>query len=78
MDCVVVGMCRCIVGVQGQGKNRRMLAHNHNGSLTFLVNFKLSNLNKEIKSSLRMISYEIETCRSVLNVLSAFNTGVED
>ena len=26
-----------------------MLPHNHNGSLTFLVNFKLSNLNKEIK-----------------------------
>ena len=26
-----------------------MLPHNHNGSLIFLVNFKLSNLNKEIK-----------------------------
>ena len=26
-----------------------MLPHNHDGSLTFLVNIKLSNLNKEIK-----------------------------
>jgi len=26
-----------------------MHQHNHNGPLTFLVNFKLSNLNKEIK-----------------------------
>ena len=33
-----------------------MLPHNHNGSLTFLVNYKLRNLNKEIKNSLRMIS----------------------
>ena len=33
---------------------RRMLPHNHNGSLTFLANFKLSNLNKEIKNSLKM------------------------
>jgi hypothetical protein len=36
--------------------NRRMLPYNHNVSLTFLVNFKLSNLNKEIKHSLWMIS----------------------
>jgi len=55
-----------------------MLPHNHNGSLTFLINFKLSYLNKRIKNSLRMISQEIETCRSALNVLSAFNTGLED
>jgi len=41
-------------------------------------NFKLSNLNKGIKNSLRMISYEIETCRSVLNALSVFNTDLED
>ena len=33
-----------------------MLPHNHNGPLTFLVNYKLRNLNKEIKDSLRMIS----------------------
>ena len=30
--------------------SRRMLPHNHNGSLTFLVNVKLSNLNKEIEN----------------------------
>jgi len=33
-----------------------MLPHNHNGSLTFLVKFKLSNLKKEIKNSLMIIS----------------------
>jgi hypothetical protein len=39
-----------------QYQTRRMLPHNHNGSLTFSVNFKRRNLNKEIKNSLRMIS----------------------
>ena len=32
-----------------------LLPHNHNVSLTFLVNFKLSNLNKEIKNFQTMI-----------------------
>ena len=35
---------------------RLMLHHNQNGFLTFLVNFKPSNLNKETKNSMRMIS----------------------
>jgi len=42
--------------VKCQGPIVVMLQHNHNGPLTFLVYFKLSNLNKEIKNSLRMIS----------------------
>ena len=52
-----------------------MLPHNHNGAVTLLISFKRSNLNKETTNSLRMISYEIETCRSALNV---FNTNLED
>jgi hypothetical protein len=54
-------------------RTKHMLPHNHNGLITLFYNFlnililfNISKINKEInkKNSMKMISWEIETCWS--------------
>ena len=46
----------------------RILPHCHNGTFYIFNNFKLSDLNEETTSSLKMIWIEVEICWSILSV----------